>query len=44
MAPIVNSGLHNAMLQIAKSENMVDRLQIAEFAGYQVNTADVNLP
>ena len=33
MGPTVNSGLYNAMLQIAKSEKMVDRLQIAAFAG-----------
>ena len=28
MGPTVNSGLYNAMLQIAKSEKMVDRLQL----------------
>jgi hypothetical protein len=28
MAPAVNSGWYDAMLQIAKSENMVDRLQL----------------
>ncbi len=33
MGPTVNSGLYNAMLQIAKSEKMVDRLQPAAFAG-----------
>ncbi len=34
MAPTVNiCGLYDAMLQIAKSENMVDRLELAEFAG-----------
>ncbi len=33
MGPTVNSGLYNAMLQIAKSEKMVDRLQLAAFAG-----------
>ena len=33
MGQTVNSGLYNAMLQIAKSEKMVDRLQLASFAG-----------
>ncbi len=32
MGPTVNSGLYNAMLQIAKSEKKVDRLQLAAFA------------
>ncbi len=33
MTPTVNSGFYNAMFQMAKSENIVDRLQLAEFAG-----------
>ena len=33
MVPTVNSGLYNAMLQIAKSEKMVDRLQLIAFVG-----------
>ena len=33
MGPTVNGGLYNATLQIAKSEKMVDRLQLAAFAG-----------
>ncbi len=32
MAPTVNSGLYNVAFQIARSENVVDRLQLAEFA------------
>ncbi len=35
MAATVNSGLYDAMLQIAKFENIVDHLQLAQFAGYK---------
>ena len=40
MGPIVNSGLYNAMLQIAKSENMVDRLKLAAFSGCKTKSAE----
>ena len=40
MGPTVNSGLYNAMLQIAKSEKMVDRMQLAAFAGYKTNLVE----
>ena len=40
MGPTVNSGLYNAMLQIAKSEKMVDRLQLAAFAGCKTKSAE----
>ncbi len=34
------SGLYNAMLQIAKSEKMVDRLQLAAFAGCKTKSVE----
>ena len=40
MGPTVNSGLYNAMLQIAKSEKMVDRLQLAAFAGCKTKSVE----
>ena len=40
MGPAVNSGLYNAMLQIAKSEKIVDRLQLAAFAGYKTKSVE----
>ncbi len=40
MDPTVNSGLYNAMLQIAKSEKMVDRLQLAAFAGCKTKSVE----
>ncbi len=40
MGPTVNSGLYNAMLQIAKSEKMVDRLQLAAFAGCKTESVE----
>ena len=40
MGPTVNSGLYNAMLQIAKSEKMVDRLQFAAFAGCKAKSVE----
>ncbi len=40
MGPTVNSGLCNAMLQIAKSEKMVDRLQLAAFAGCKTKSVE----
>ena len=40
MCPTVNNGLYNAMLQIAKSEKMVDRLQITEFAGCKTKSVE----
>ena len=40
MGPTVNSGLYNVMLQIAKSGNMVDRLQLAAFAGCKTKTVE----
>ncbi len=33
MAPTVNSALYNAILEIAKSENIVDLFQLAESVG-----------
>ncbi len=38
--PTVNSGLYDAMLQIAKSEKMVDRLQLAAFAGCKTKSVE----
>ncbi len=40
MGPKVNIGLYNAMLQIAKSEKMVDRLQLAAFAGCKTKSVE----
>ncbi len=40
MGPTVNSELYNAMLQIAKSEKMVDRLQLAAFAGCKTKSVE----
>ena len=40
MTPTVNSGFYNAMFQIAKSENIVDRLQLAEFAGCKTKSVE----
>ena len=40
MVPTVDSRLYNAMLQIAKSEKMVDRLQLAAFAGCKTKSVE----
>ena len=40
MTPTVNSGFYNAMFQIAKSENIVDRSQLAEFAGCKTKSVE----
>ncbi len=40
MGPTVNNGLCNAMLQIAKSEKMVDRVQLAAFTGCKTKSID----
>ncbi len=40
MGATVNSGLYNAMLQIVKSEKMVDRLQLAAFAGCKTKSVE----
>ena len=40
MGPTVNSGLYNAMLQIAKSEKMVDRLQLGAFSGCKTKSVE----
>ncbi len=40
MGRTANSGLYNAMLQIAKSEKMVDRLQLAAFAGCKTKSVE----
>ncbi len=40
MGPTVNSRLYNAMLQIAKSEKMVDGLQLAAFAGCKTKSVE----
>ncbi len=40
MGSTVNSGLYNAMLQIAKSEKMVDRFQLAAFAGCKTKSVE----
>jgi hypothetical protein len=42
MTLTVNSRLYNAMRQIAKSKNMVDRLQLAEIAGAKSKFVDVS--
>ena len=41
MAPTVNiTGLYGAMSQIAKPENMVDRLELAEVAGCKTKSVE----
>ena len=40
MGPTVNNGLYNAILQIAKSEKMVDRLQLVAFAGCKTKSVE----
>jgi hypothetical protein len=42
MALTVNSRLYNAMRQIAKSKNMVYRLQLAKIAGAKSKFVDVS--
>jgi hypothetical protein len=41
MALTLNSILYNATRKIAKSKNMVDRLQLAEIAGAKSKFVDV---
>ena len=40
MGPTVNSGLYNAMLEIAKSEKMADSLQLAAFVGCKTKSVE----
>ncbi len=40
MGPTVNSGLYIAMLQIAKSAKLLDRLQLAAFAGCKTKSVE----
>ena len=40
MGATVNSGLYNAMLEIVKFEKMVDRLQLAAFAGCKTKSVE----
>ncbi len=40
MGPTVNRGLYNAVLKIATPENIVDRLQLAAFAGCKTKSAE----
>ena len=40
MGPTVNSGLYNAMLEIAKFEKMVDSLQLVAFAGSKTKSVE----
>ena len=42
MALTVNSRLYNAMKKIAKSKNMVNRLQLAAIAGAKSKFVDVS--
>jgi hypothetical protein len=42
MALTVNSRVYNAMRKIAKSKNMVHRLQLAEIAGAKSKFVDVS--
>ena len=41
MAPIVNTKLYYAMLQIAKSENIGSRLQFASIAGCRTRSVEI---
>ncbi len=36
----INSGWYNAMLQIAKSEDMINRLQLTEFSGSKIKPVE----